>query len=127
LYQWILINSHKDFEIDFEKLEVFSWISQTLLNPTYILPSSAIRTSSTKFNADLIFIRKIIYSDKYAFHIIGLKDENSSNFAFKSQFAITKKRYYRIKKMFNLEKAIYNFYKEGQEYPDKLGAGRVSL
>nr|MBL0722072.1 hypothetical protein [Sulfurovaceae bacterium] len=112
LYQWILLDAHTNYMIDYEKLEVFSWISQTLSNPTYILPNSAIVKRNTKFDADLIFIRKILYSDKYAFHIIGLKDEDGTNYAFKSQFAITKNRHYRLIKMFDLKKAIYDFYKE---------------
>jgi len=117
LYQWVLINSHNDYNIDFEKLEVFSWIPQTLSNPTYILPRSAIRPDGTRFDADLIFIRQVTYSDKYAFHIIGLKDEDGNNFAFKSQFAISRGRQYRIKKMFDLEKAIYSFFEEKRKIP----------
>ena len=62
-------------------------------------------------------MRKIFYSDKYAFHIVGLKNEKNNDFAFKSQFAISKKRYYRIKKMFNLEKAVYDFFKERNNLP----------
>jgi hypothetical protein len=98
--------------LDEEKLEVIPWMHQTLLNPTYILPSSAIKKDGTKFDADLIFIRKILYSQKYAFHLIGLKNEKGSNFAFKSQFAISKDRYYRLKKMFDINNAIFDFYKE---------------
>jgi hypothetical protein len=112
LYQWILLTYHAGYALDKEKLEVFSWMHQTLLNPTYILLSSAIKTEKTKFRADLIFIRKILFSQKYAFHIIGLKNEKNSNFAFKSQFAVTKNRHYRIEKMFDLKKAIFDYYKE---------------
>jgi len=85
---------------------------QTLSSPTYILLSNAINSTETNFNADIIFIRRILHSDKYAFHLVGLKNENNDNFAFKSQFAISRNRQYRIKKMFDLEKAVYNFYKE---------------
>jgi len=112
LYQFILLHSHDKYKLDLEKLEVFPWMHQTLLNPTYILPSTAIITTGTKIKADLIFIRKIFDSDKYVFHIIGLKNENGTNFAFKTQFAISKDRGYRLKKMFNLEEAIFDFYKE---------------
>jgi hypothetical protein len=112
LYQWILINAHENFNLDFEKIEVFSWITQTLSNPSYILTKDAIRRTNTKFNSDLIFIRKILCSDKYAFHIVGLKNESYNNFAFISQFAISKNRFNRINIMFDLKKAIYNFYKK---------------
>jgi len=112
LYQYILLNNHDDFLLDYEKLEVLPWIHQTLSSPTYILPSSAILKSGTKFHADIIFVRKIFNSDKYVFHIVGLKHEKDTNFAFTSQFAITRNRHYRLKKMFNLEKAIFDFYKE---------------
>ena len=116
LYQWILIDSHINYNIDFEKLEVFPWISQTLSNPTYILTKEAINIDNTKFMADLIFIKAIWDSDKYSFHIVGLKSENGSgNFAFVSQFAITKKRYYRIKLMFDFSKSIYSFYNTKQK------------
>ena len=117
LYQWILLNNHEDFILDSEKLEVLPWMHQTLSNPTYILLNNAINPTETNFDADIIFIRRILYSDKYAFHLVGLKNEKNNNFAFKSQFAITKERHYRIKKMFDLEKAVYNFYKEKKKVP----------
>lgn len=112
LYQWILLNNHDDFVLDSEKLEVLPWMHQTLSSPTYILLSDAINPTGTNFSADIIFVRRILNSDKYAFHLVGLKNEKDDNFAFKSQFAISKDRQYRIKKMFNLEKAVYDFYKE---------------
>jgi len=112
LYQWILLNHHDEFILDSEKLKVLPWMHQTLSNPTYILLANAINSTGTNFNADIIFVRRILRSDKYAFHLVGLKNEKNNDFAFKSQFAITKERHYRIKKMFNLDKAIYNFYKE---------------
>lgn len=111
-YQWILLGYHENFILDFEKLEVLPWMHQTLSSPTYILLDNAINKNGTKFHADIIFIRRILHSDKYAYHIVGLKNENSNNFAFKSQFAISINRQYRIKKMFDLEKAVYDFYKE---------------
>jgi len=117
LYQWVLLNNHDDFKMDLEKLEVFPWIHQTLSNPTYILTNNAINTTGTKLHADLIFIRAIFNSDNYSFHIVALKNEEKNIFAFKSQFAIRKDRYYRIKKMFYLEKAIYDFYKEKRKVP----------
>lgn len=116
-YQWILLDSHENFIIDFEKLEVFPWVHQTLSSPTYILLNNAIHKIGTKFYADIVFIRRIFHSDKYAYHIVGLKNENNNNFAFKSQFAISIDRQYRIKKMFDLEKAVYNFYKEKKKVP----------
>jgi len=112
LYQFVLLHAHEDYELDSEKLEVFPWMHQTLSNPTYILDSSSINPEGTKFNADLIFIRRIFNSDKYVFHIVGLKNESGTNFTFKSQFAITRDRQYRLKKMFDLDKAIFDFYKE---------------
>ena len=115
LYQFILLHSHEDYILDSEKLEVFPWMHQTLSNPTYILDSSAINPEGTRFHADLIFIRRIFNSDKYIFHIIGLKNESGTNFTFKSQFAITRKRQYRLKKMFNLDKAIFDFFKEKEK------------
>lgn len=115
LYQFILLHSHADYILDSEKLEVFPWMHQTLSNPTYILDSSAINPEGTKFHADLIFIRRIFNSDKYIFHIIGLKNESGTNFTFKSQFAITRDRQYRLKKMFDLDKAIFDFYKRKRE------------
>ncbi len=111
LYQWLLINSYEDYMLDLEKLEVFSWMTQTLSNPTYILTREAIRENNTKIKADLIFIRRIFSSNKYSFHIVCLKNESQNNYAFVSQFAIVTKRFYRIEKMFDLGKAIYNFYK----------------
>ena len=112
LYQWILLTKHTDFVLDFEKMEVFPWIHQTLRSPTYILLENAINSKETKFHADIIFIRKIHNSDKYSFHLVGLKREKDNTFAFKSQFAISKQRYHRINKMFDLTKAVYDFYKE---------------
>ena len=112
LYQCVLLNSHEEYILDYEKLEVLPWMHQTLSNPTYILSSSAINTEGTKFHADLIFIRSIFNSDKYNFHIVGLKNESGTNFTFKSQFAIRQDRHNKIKKMFNLEKAIFDFFKE---------------
>ena len=111
LYQWVLMNNYTGFDIDFEKLEVFSWMTQTLSNPTYILNKNAIKKKATKFNADLVFIRKVFHSDKYAFHIVGLKRENNNNFAFISQFAIKKRSYLRLYSMFNIKKAFFDFYK----------------
>jgi len=117
LYQWILLNNHDDFILDSEKLEVLPWMHQTLSSPTYILLSNAINSEGTNFDADIIFVRRILNSNKYAFHLVGLKNESNDNFAFKSQFAISKDRQYRIKKMFNLEKAVYDFYKEKKKVP----------
>lgn len=112
LYQWILLNNHDDFTLDSEKLEVLPWIHHTLSNPTYILLNNAIKPTGTNFHADITFVRRIFNSKKYAFHLVGLKNEKNNDFAFKSQFAISRDRQYRIKKMFDLEKAVYDFYKE---------------
>lgn len=122
LYQWILIEENENFDIDFSKIEVFPWIRQTLSNPTYILPRTAIQKDSTKISADLFFIKNILDSDKYSFHLVALKNESNNNFTIVSQFAIEKTRFYRLKKMFDLSKAIYVY-----KNPDKLGAGRVGL
>jgi len=112
MYQFLLLNYHDNFSLDLEKLDVFPWIHQTLSSPTYILSKNAINTASTKFDADIIFIRKIFNSAKYAYHIVGLKNEHADNFSFKSQFAIKIKRQYRIHKMFHLKKAVYDFYRD---------------
>ena len=122
LYQWILIEENENFDIDFSKIEVFPWIKQTLSNPTYILPRAAIQKDSTKISADLFFIKKTLDSDKYSFHLVALKNESNNNFTIVSQFAIEKTRFYRLKKMFDLSKAIYVY-----KNPDKLGAGQVGL
>lgn len=110
LYQWLLLNSHDNYKLDFEKLEVFAWIHQTLLNPTYILLSDAINKDVTKFHADLIFIRAIYKSSKYSYHLVGLKKENIMVYNFMSQFAIKKENSYRLNYMFDTKKAIYDFY-----------------
>jgi len=117
LYQWILINNYEPYKIDIEKLEVFSWMKQTLSNPTYILTEDAIRKENTKFKADLIFIRQISNSNKYAFHIVGLKYENSNIYTIVSQFAIKLNRYKRIEVLFNLKKAFYIFNTNTKKIP----------
>lgn len=117
LYQWIQLQAHETFTLDYEKLEVFPWIHQTLSTPTYIFLKEAINSSETNFDADIIFVRKILYSDKYTLHLVGLKNEHGNTFAFKSQFAISKERFYKFKKMFNIDKAIYDFYKEKKKVP----------
>ena len=111
LYQWILMNSNENFALDFQKIEVFPWLSQTLSNPTYILPKSAVKIENTKISADLFFIKQIYNSNKYSFHLVALKNENGDNFTFVSQFAIEKSRYYRLYKMFDLAKALYVYEK----------------
>lgn len=111
LYQWILMNSNENFALDFQKIEVFPWLSQTLSNPTYILPKSAVKIENTKISADLFFIKQIYNSNKYSFHLVALKNENRDNFTFVSQFAIEKSRYYRLYKMFDLAKALYVYEK----------------
>ena len=119
-HQWVLLDSRQGFDIDSEKLEVFTWIRQTLTIPTYILLSSAINNKKTKFMADLIFIRKI-HNSKYSYHIVGLKNERDNNFALVSQFPIDKYRENRIYELFNLKKAIYNFYKFNKKTPISSG------
>lgn len=111
LYHWILLYSNKYYILDFSKVEVFSWITQTLSNPTYILTKSAVRPQGTKICGDLFFCKKIFNSDKYCFHLVVLKHQDENNFAFVSQFAIEKNRFYRIKKMFDLSQAIYKYKK----------------
>jgi hypothetical protein len=112
LYRWILIDDHKYYDIDFEKVEVFSWIKQTLVNPTYILSQDSIRKENTKFNADIIFIKRIIGSSKFVFHIVGIKRQKLDEYTFVSQFAIRKDRYKGIESMFDLTKAFYTFNKK---------------
>ena len=112
LYQWILLNAHEGFDLDYEKLEVVHWLYATLTNPTYILPQLAIkRGGGTKFDADLIFVRRI-NSQNHAYHIVGLKKEKNSTYAFKSQFPISKKREKQFYSMFDTKKAIHDFFKK---------------
>jgi len=111
MYRWILFDYNQYFCLDFEKIEVFSWIKQTLSNPTYILTKSAIRPNGTKICADLFFMKRILNSDKYCFHIVALKNEDANNFAFVSQFAIEKDRLYRVNTMFDVSQAIYSYKK----------------
>lgn len=100
LHQSILINSFDDFIIDFEKLEVFSWIWQTLVMPTYIINKNEINKNHTKLNADIIFIKRVFNSEKYSFHIVALKQETKNDFTIISQFAIKKECFRRINLMF---------------------------
>lgn len=111
LYQWLLLTDLEDFVIDFDKLDSFSWIWQTLIMPTYILPKEAIRKEKTKFDADLIFIKRVFKSSKYSFHLVGLRQEKENNFTIVSQFPIRKERFYKINFMFDLNKAYYKFRK----------------
>ena len=124
LYQWLLINNLEDFVLDFEKVETFHWIWQTLLMPTYILPRESINSKNTKFNADLIFVKRILQSPKYSFHIVGLKHESSNKFTLISQFPISKERFNRIRFMFDIKKANYNFYKSNKKAPISSGSAR---
>jgi hypothetical protein len=124
LYQWLLINDLENFIIDFEKLEVLPWIWQTLVMPTYILPKESIKKENTKFNADMIFVKRVFNSSKYSFHLVGLKHEDGNNFTITSQFPITKERFHRIKSMFDINKAYYNFYKSNKKAPISSGSAR---
>lgn len=109
IYQWILLSSTKGYEIDCQKIEVFPWIKQTLVNPTYIFPAQAIQKKYTHFHADFTFVKRVIHSDKYAFHLVGLKQEKNGRLHFTSQFGISKQRYHQLKKMFDIKEAIYQF------------------
>lgn len=124
LYQWVLINHLEDFVLDFEKLETLPWLWQTLVMPTYILPKESIKKENTKFDADLIFVKRVFNSSKYSFHIVGLKNEYGNNFAIVSQFPVTKKRFHRIKAMFDISKAYYDFYKSNKKAPISSGSAR---
>lgn len=124
LYQWLLMNNLEDFVIDFEKLEVIPWVWQTLVMPTYILPREAIRKENTKFNADLIFIKRVYNSSQYAFHLVGLKLESGNNFTIVSQFPISKQRFNRINYLFDTKKAYYDFYKSDKKAPISSGSAR---
>ncbi len=110
LYQWILMNAHEGINLDYNKLSVLHWIYNTLTKPAYILPKSAIkRNGRIKFDADLIFVSKIGNSQSHAYHIVGLKQEKDSRYAFKSQFAISKRDEKRFYTTFDTKKAIYDF------------------
>ena len=117
LHQSILINSFDDYIIDFEKLEVFSWIWQTLVTPTYIINKDEINQMYTKLNADIIFIKRVYNSKKYSFHIVALRNEMDNDFSIISQFGIKKECFCRIGRMFNIENASYNFYKSEIKSP----------
>lgn len=121
LHQTILVDFFDDFIIDFEKLEVLSWLWQTLVMPTYILPKSAINKYRTKLNADIVFVKRVFDSDKYAFHIVALKNETGNDFTLVSQFAIKKECFNRINVMFDLKKAYYDFYKSNKKAPISSG------
>ncbi len=127
LYQWILIENLEDFILDFEKLETLPWIWQTLVMPTYILPKEAINKENTNFLADLIFVKRVFDSSKYSFHLVGLKNEGSNNFTIVSQFPISKERFHRIKSMFNISKAYYDFFKSNKKAPISSGQARSTL
>lgn len=124
LYQWILMNNLEDFVLDFEKLETLPWIWQTLVMPTYILPKESIKKENTKFDADLIFVKRVFNSSKYSFHLVGLKNEDGNNFTIVSQFPISKERYHRIESMFDTNKAYYDFYKSNKKAPISSGSAR---
>lgn len=121
LHQSILMNSFDDFIIDFEKLEVFSWIWQTLVMPTYIITQNEINRNHTKLNADIIFVKRIFNSNKYVFHIVALKKETNNDFTIISQFAIKNECFNRIKLMFDIKNASYNFYKSSKKSPISSG------
>lgn len=121
LHQTILVDFFDDFIIDFEKLEVLPWLWQTLVMPTYILPKSAINKYRTKLNADIVFVKRVFNSDKYAFHIVALKHESANDFTLISQFAIKKECFNRINVMFDMKKAYYDFYKSKKKAPISSG------
>lgn len=125
LHQSILINAFDDFIIDFEKLEVFSWIWQTIVTPTYIINKDEINQTHTKLKADIIFIKRVYNSKKYSFHIVALKNEIDNDFSIISQFGIKKECFNRISWMFNIENASYNFYKSNKKPP--ISSGKASL
>ena len=112
LHQWILLNVHEGFKLDYDKLAVFHWIHSTITAPTYIFTKEAIKKENTKFNADIIMVKKIFNSPKQAFHIVGLIQEKGSRYTFNSQFAISKQDEKRFYKMFNQKKVIYDFFKK---------------
>jgi hypothetical protein len=114
-----------DFIIDFEKLEVFSWIWQTIVTPTYIINKDEINQTHTKLKADIIFIKRVYNSKKYSFHIVALKNEIDNDFSIISQFGIKKECFNRISWMFNIENASYNFYKSNKKPP--ISSGKASL
>jgi len=125
LFQWVLIDTLGEFVVDFEKLSVIPWIWQTMLMPTYILPKEAIKREKSKLNADLIFIKRVLDSREYAYHVVCLKQEEDNRFTFISQFPITTQRAARVYEMFDLRKAYYDFYKSKKKTP--ISSGRAGL
>ena len=115
IYQFISLKSCNQYNLDKEKLEVFNWIPSTLNNPTYIFDKFGINSANTKIKADFVFVKQVFNSNKYAYHLVALKNEYDRNYAIISQFGITKERLYRMKKMFFIDKAIYNFFKENKK------------
>ena len=90
---------------DIHKIKTFSWIIETLHNPTYVFEKSAIKKkASIKFKSDLIFARRIKNCSKYKWHIVGLK-KIGKNFVIQSNFPI--KTNGEFEKKFYLDKKIY--------------------
>jgi hypothetical protein len=125
LFQWVLMEALGEFVVDFEKLSVIPWMWQTMVMPTYILPKEAIRRQNSKLNADLIFIKRVLDSREYAYHVVCLKQEDADSFTFVSQFPITTQRAARVYEMFDLRKAYYDFYKSKKKTP--ISSGRAGL
>lgn len=125
LFQWVLMDALGEFVVDFEKLSVIPWMWQTMVMPTYILPKEAIKRQNSKLNADLIFLKRVLDSKEYAYHVVCLKEENGGSFTFISQFPITMQRAARMYEMFDLRKAYYDFYKSKKKAP--ISSGQAGL
>lgn len=125
LFQWVLMEALGEFVVDFEKLSVLPWMWQTMVMPTYILPKEAIKRQNSKLNADLIFIKRVLDSKEYAYHVVCLKQENGGSFTFISQFPITTQRAVRVFEMFHLKKAYYDFFKSKKKTP--ISSGQAGL
>ncbi|MDM8569447.1 hypothetical protein QUF50_08080 [Thiotrichales bacterium HSG1] len=93
-----------NYKRDIHKIKAFSWIIETLYNPTYVFDKSAIKKKeSVNFKSDLIFAR-MVENCTYNWHIVGLK-KLGRNFVIQSNFPIkTKGEFYG---KFNLDKKIY--------------------
>jgi len=98
-------HNSESYTRDIHKIKTFSWIIETLHNPTHVFEQNAIRKkASVKFKSDLIFARRIQNDSKYKWHIVGLK-KIGGNFVIQSNFPI--KTNGEFKKKFDLDKKIY--------------------
>lgn len=108
-YEMNLLEDYKTHKGDVHKIKTFSWVIETLRNPTYVFDIKGIKAKH--FKSDLVFIRKITGNcdnPKYYWHIVGLGKEvggTENEFFIRSQFPMqSEKELYR---KFDKNKNIY--------------------